>query len=266
MQLYWLEQTESDVPAHTDWLNASDAAHMHTMRFAKRRADWLLGRWTAKRAVAAWLRLPTDPGTLAKIEIRPEPSGAPEAYLSGSPASVSISLSHSSGLAVCAVAESGVVLGCDLEIVERRSDNFIRDYFTAEELAQVAQADATARDWLVTLLWSAKESALKALRTGLRLDTRSLAVTPLRAIQSQNQPAGIQTPGRLQWRQDDLNAWHPLQVCCATGQVFQGWWQHVGSMVGTVVAAPPLPPPVQLSHLGELPPPDAQWQPPREGT
>ena len=187
MQVYWLEQTASEVPEHTDWLNATDAAYMNGLRFAKRRTDWLLGRWTAKQAVAACLHLPTDHETLADIEIRPEPSGAPEAFLSGSPAGVSISLSHSSGVAACTVAESGAVLGCDLEKIEPRSDDFIRDYFTVEELAQVAQAEAGARDWLVTLFWSAKESALKALRTGLRLDTRSLTVIPIPSIRDQKE-------------------------------------------------------------------------------
>ncbi len=248
MQVYWLEQTASEVPEHTDWLNATDAAYMNGLRFAKRRTDWLLGRWTAKRAVAACLHLPTDPGTLADIEIRPESSGAPEAFLSGSPAGISISLSHSSGIAACIVAESGAVLGCDLEKIEPRGDDFIRDYFTVEELAQVAQAEAGARDWLVTLFWSAKESALKALRTGLRLDTRSLTVMPIPSIRDQKEgcPEAESSSRQLQ---DELGNWHPLQVSCTNGQIFQGWWQHAESLVRTVVAAPPSPPPVRLSSL-----------------
>jgi len=250
MQVYWLEQTAAQVPEHTDWLNATDAAYANGLRFAKRRTDWLLGRWTAKRAVAACLPLPTDPGTLVDIEIRPEPSGAPEAFFSGSPAGVSISLSHSSGVAACAVVESGAVLGCDLETIEPRSDDFIRDYFTAEELGQIAQAETGARDWLVTLFWSAKESALKALRTGLRLDTRSLTVVPISSIQDEK----IERPkaqGLSRQLQDELGAWHPLRVSCSAGQVFQGWWQHGESLVRTVVAASPSPPPVRLSQVGE---------------
>jgi len=247
MQLHWLEQTASDLPAHTDWLDRRAAAYLHGLRLAKRRADWLLGRWTAKRTVAAYLRLPTDPRTLAEIEIRPEQSGAPEVYLAESPAGVSISLSHSSGVAACVAAPPGVVLGCDLEIVEPRSDNFIQDYFTSEELAEVMQADASTRDWLVTLFWSAKESALKALRTGLRLDTRSLKVIPLPSIHGQDREACILAAGS-----SPIDTWHRLQVCCATGQAFQGWWQHAGSLVRTVVAMPPLAPPVRLSPVADF--------------
>ena len=47
------------------------------MRFAKRRADWQLGRWTAKHAVAACLQLPADLPSLASIEVRPSPVRRP---------------------------------------------------------------------------------------------------------------------------------------------------------------------------------------------
>ena len=81
MDVCWLEQTEADVPAENDWLNASEAARLNAMRFAKRRADWRLGRWTAKRALAVCLNLPFDRRALAGIEIRSAPSGAPEANM-----------------------------------------------------------------------------------------------------------------------------------------------------------------------------------------
>jgi 4'-phosphopantetheinyl transferase len=42
----------------------------------------------------------------------------------------------------------------------------------------VRAAAAADRPLLVSLLWSVKESALKALRTGLRLGTRWVAVDP----------------------------------------------------------------------------------------
>ena len=68
------------------------------------------------------------------------------------------------------------MLGCDLEIVEPRSDAFVADYFTAEEQEVVRQACPADRFALIALIWSAKESALKALQSGLRIDTRSLSV------------------------------------------------------------------------------------------
>ena len=109
MDVYWLEQTATDVPVENDWLNASETVRLNGLRFPKRRADWRLGRWTAKRAVAVCLNLPLDRHTLAGIEIRPAPSGAPEVFLANTPAHATISLSHREGTAVCAVDRKSVV-------------------------------------------------------------------------------------------------------------------------------------------------------------
>ncbi|MFZ0801582.1 MAG: hypothetical protein WAN70_05405, partial [Terriglobales bacterium] len=140
MNVYWLEQTEADVPAENDWLSPSEAVRLEGLRFAKRRTDWRLGRWTAKRALSVCLDLPAHPQVYKKIEIRPAPSGAPEVVLANQPAGLTISLSHRDGRAACAVMMSGADIGCDLEKVELHSDAFVGDYFTSEEQALVARA------------------------------------------------------------------------------------------------------------------------------
>ena len=228
MEVRWLEQTEADVPAENAWLSAEETARLNGMRIAKRRTDWRLGRWTAKRALASYLNLPAHSGVLNRIEIRPAPSGAPEGFLADQPAAVTISLSHGAGRAICAVAPAGVELGCDLEVIEPRSEAFLSDYFTAEEQALVARAPATDRARLSTLLWSGKESALKALHTGLRLDTRSVIVTPDDASFA-------------------LNGWSRLQVRYSGSRIFHGWWQHIDNLVRTVVANSPLDSPIPLT-------------------
>jgi 4'-phosphopantetheinyl transferase len=227
MDLYWLEQTEADVPRDNEWLGEGEAALLEGMRFAKRRADWRLGRWTAKRALASFWNSSASSRALAATEIRPASTGAPEVYLSNSPAPVSISLSHRAGMAMCAVSRSVDALGCDVEIIEPRSDAFVADYFVPEERALIARVSGLERFELVALLWSAKESALKALRTGLRLDTRSVVVTPMDRL-------------------FEVNGWRPLQVRCSEGNAFQGWWQSAHNIVRTLVADPPPPPPILL--------------------
>ena len=226
MNVYWLEQVQGDVPSGNDWLSASEAACQQRLPFAKRRADWMLGRWTAKHAVASYLNLPARPLVLAKIEIRPAASGAPEVFVDERPGAVSISLSHRDGRAICAVAQSGVDLGCDLELIEPRSDAFLSDYFTAEEQALVARATAPDRARLVTLLWSAKESTLKALHTGLRLDTRCVMVSSESSC--------------------DLNGWSPIQARYSDGRIFHGWWRQTNNILRTVVADAPTDSPVPL--------------------
>jgi 4'-phosphopantetheinyl transferase len=196
------------------------------MCVAKRRADWRLGRWTAKRAAAAYLN---TSGHLREIEVRPEASGAPQVWIGSRPAPVTISLSHRDGAAVCAVAPASVALGCDLEVVETRSAAFLTDYFTDEEQAFLSQAPAPERPRLLALFWSAKESALKALRVGLRMDTRCVAVRAIDALQPST----------------DARGWRSLRVSCE-GKSFDGWWRQTGLLVRTVVAAPPLRPPVEV--------------------
>jgi len=238
MDVYWLEQAASEVPAHDKWLSAKDAAFLAGLRFAKRRADWRLGRWTAKRALAIYWNIPSDPKTLAEIEIRPEPSGAPQAFLADKPADVAISLSHRSGVAGCAIAMSGALLGFDLEVAECRSETFVSDYFTTEEQDLITRVGAADRSQLIALLWSAKESALKALRTGLRLDTRSVIVSPLAQDQGDDEPGDTRERILFSRLACTLDSWYPLHLRCADGQVFQGWWQHTGSFLRTLVAAP----------------------------
>ncbi|MFZ0798493.1 MAG: 4'-phosphopantetheinyl transferase superfamily protein [Terriglobales bacterium] len=241
MNVYWLEQTAADVPAENDWLSPNEAVCLSGLRFAKRRADWRLGRWTAKCALSVALDVPARPQVLKKIDIRPATSGAPEAFVENQAAGVTISLSHRDGIAICAVAASGVEMGCDLEVVEPRSDAFVADYFSVEEQALIAREFAADRPRILALLWSGKESALKALRAGLRFDTRSVIVS-------------------LSAESFDLNGWSPLQVRYTSGhhtggrlegKVFHGWYQHADNIVRTVVSAPPPEPPIRLEIQGQ---------------
>ncbi len=91
-------------------------------------------------------------------------------------------------------------------------------------------AAPAVRDVAANLIWSAKESALKVLRTGLRRDTRSVEVTV-----------------------DDLtppeHTWSPLSVRTAEGTVFAGYWRPSGSFLLTVCARGTFPPPSALDSV-----------------
>ncbi len=218
IDVYWLECSGADLPPDNTWLTAEGLLLLRTFRVPKRRNDWRLGRWTAKQAVAAYLHLAADPKSLAGIEIRATDGGAPDVLLPHRPAPVSISISHCNDVAACAVSQAGAALGCDLEAVAPRSDVFVADYFVESEQALIARSPASHRPWLATLLWSAKESALKALGEGLRLDTRSVEV-------------------RLE-PDSDGGEWRPLMVLAEDGRSFAGWWCHDQDFVRTLVASP----------------------------
>jgi len=235
VDVYWLEQVQADMPADANWLGPGETLCLSNLRVAKRRADWLLGRWTAKRALAVFLNLADDPGSLTDIEICAAPSGAPEVFVANRPLAITISLSHSSGKALCVLAPSSAALGCDLERIERRSQGFVDDYFTSQEQTLIEQSSAMDRSALETLLWSGKESTLKALHSGLRLDTRSVIVEP------------EETPCRL-------DGWHPLRVrYIEQYRVFQGWWKVGDDFVRTLVSSPRPNEPFRLQKLNGHP-------------
>ena len=133
----------ADVPGRDDGLAPDEAADLAGLRFSKRRAEWRLGRWTAKRALSA--QSPEHAPALTSIAIRAAEDGAPEVFIQGRPAPCTISISHRADRALCMVAGAAVALGCDLEMVEPRSPAFVSDYFAPEERVLVQQAPETAR-------------------------------------------------------------------------------------------------------------------------
>jgi len=227
----WLLQPAAALPDHDDWLAPAERAVQSGLRLAPRRAQWRLGRWTAKVALARGLGLAPDDHP--RLELRAAADGAPEPWLDGRPLPLVLSLSHCGEHGLVALAAAPVALGADLERVEARSPAFVRDYFTAAEQHWVAAApaapDADARAERATLLWSAKESALKALRTGLRRDTRSVEVTVL--------PAALTAPAAPP--ATAAAPWAPLAVHDLEGaRTFSGRWRRIGEHLLTVVAEP----------------------------
>lgn len=224
----------SDVAADDVWVDDRLSARLARMRYTKRREEARLGRWTAKSAVAAVLGLEASDGSaLREVIIGNAPDGAPEAFWRGRPAGVTIAMTDRADWAVCAVTPSDVRVGCDLEIVEPRSRAFVRDYFTPAEQALVAAGE---HDFVANLVWSAKESALKVLRTGLRRDTRTVEVA---------------------LGDERVDGWRALTVRAVEGDRFPGWWVRYGEFVLTIATSQPAPPPVSVRR----PPPLAAATP-----
>ncbi len=209
-------------------------------RAPKRQHDWLLGRWTGKRLLQEALGRECGPApALESIEILPDSTGAPRVRLGAHawlPSGL-LSLSHSGTAAVAALAPRPLygdastsadypgAIGVDLEAIEPRSPGFVADYFTEEEIRQVEEAVPDERDLMVNVIWSAKEAALKALRLGLTVDTRT--------VSCQIAPRLLEDSGVYTWGSIAVRSALPLPGCRLVG-----WWRQWGtSHVLTLITA-----------------------------
>ena len=235
-RMWWLAHGEHEVPPSLGWLSLHEGKHLASIRFTKRRNEYLTRRWTAKQAIATVLEIDRTPASLARIEVRHRPSGAPYVHLDGRAAEVDVSLSDRAGWAVCLVgppgsAESGT-LGIDLEVVEPRSDEFVADFFTSAELEHVkGLTDLDRRHEAANLIWSAKEAALKVQQVGLRVDTRTVEVQ----LRGERRPDG----------------WSPMNVTGAAGRM-PGWWRRDGAFVLTIACDAHREPPELLTTGSSL--------------
>jgi 4'-phosphopantetheinyl transferase len=222
--LYWLGQNLVDVPEGDDWLCDAERHTLAGLRFAKRRNDWLLGRWTVKQAIRSCLQ---NDLSLSSLEIRVADNGAPEAFRDDAPGGVSISISHSNNRSLCAVGPPNHAIGCDLEQLEIREESIVTDYFTPEEISLCRRTSESEKALTINLIWSAKESSLKILREGLRRDTRSIRIEP---------DFKRQEGGWSRW----------TGFCLETSSIFYGWWRNSEGFVYTLGSTRPNSSPKQI--------------------
>jgi 4'-phosphopantetheinyl transferase len=220
--VFWLAARQEELPRGEDWLTDAEREVLSHFRVPKRRGDWLLGRWVAKRALV----LSGAAGTEEEVAILASASGAPDASVLGHPADVSLSLTHSHGVAVAALGPAGIRLGVDLESIEERTPGFLGDWFTPGEQAFVAEGGAGEAGLAATLVWSAKESVMKALREGLRIPPKAVEVAPERG------PAD--------------GTWRTFTACGPGEASWRGWWRAEAGFVLCAVASPASGPPMPI--------------------
>jgi 4'-phosphopantetheinyl transferase len=213
----WLSRRQADVPAGEQWLGDRERRVLARLQIDRRRADWRLGRWTAKAALGAWLSVsPTD------VEVLAAPDGAPEPWIDDKRLPVSLSLSHRGGRAMAVVADVPQTAGCDLELVEPRSDAFLREWLAPAERSLISCSRERQRPLLANLIWTAKEAAAKVRREGLRLNVRLAVVS-------------------VEGADERADAWHPVRVDWEEGAgVTHGWWRAESGWVMVVAGDPPL--------------------------
>jgi 4'-phosphopantetheinyl transferase len=205
------------------FLTPSEQIAFSGLRLAKRKHEWLLGRWTAKQLILSNSGL--DPGLrLENLAIHNQPDGVPYPQIEGlERLPGNLSISHRDGLAACAwTTESDVRAGIDVDMVEKREGSFLEGNFSTSEQAFARALPENVRDFWITLAWSAKEAVLKALGVGLRLDARRVEIR--------------QTRGLFKPEERMTGDWNELSIWC-TELPEEGWqvgWQRLGEHVLTL--------------------------------
>ncbi|MCP4358051.1 MAG: 4'-phosphopantetheinyl transferase superfamily protein [Chloroflexi bacterium] len=230
--IHWLTQSHTELPDPSrlidegGYLSEAEYEKFLQLKMEKRRNDWLLGRWTAKRLLQTviWekqgITLPLD-----MITIGNNADGVPNYQLPIDNCQLSISLSHSHGRAfVVAIDKLNVPVGADMEQIEPRQEEFIDDYFTETEAILVRQVEDGARDMMVTAVWSAKEAVLKALHLGLSVDTRAVRCL----MEPETRPPKTWTRYIIRYNQE----WLPRPAPPLTG-----WWQVEDGFVLTLAVS-----------------------------
>lgn len=209
------------------FLSKAERVRLSQMRFEKRRQEWLRGRLALKLLIRAVME---DGTRLDEIEVENAPGGEPFIRIKGEGMAGRVSLSHSGEYALVAHSHSeGVKLGCDLERVEPRSAEFIQDYFLAAEADWIRERPEK-RDLRATLLWSAKESVLKALAVGLSIDTLRVEI------------------GEVELKGEGWRHFSVRTPACEGG-VWSGWWQTKGPFVLTLAVCRPAQADLVLSEV-----------------
>ncbi len=228
--IHWLTQSHTELPptaaviANGEYLNEEEHQRLLSLKTEKRRHDWLLGRWTAKRLLqtviweAHGVSLPLD-----LIAIGNDANGVPYCQPALDNCQWSISVSHSHGRAFVAVIEKPhASLGADMEYIQAHPASFAGAYFTEPEVALGRDLVGAKRAMWETAVWSAKEAVLKALHLGLSVDTRAISclITPVDSLPQ---------------------TWLPFTIRCDPARLPQpsppltGWWRGEDGFVLTLV-------------------------------
>lgn len=143
----------------------------------KRRIEFLFGRIAVKLLLLKVLKVADE---FVNYEIINDEAGRPVGYLRFNDQEKirlnhCISISHRGGSACAAVSIDSSSIGIDVELMELLDSAMYDDYFTEEEILTTSGLSVST-PFTLSLLWSIKESILKAAGKGLMVSARMVEI------------------------------------------------------------------------------------------
>jgi 4'-phosphopantetheinyl transferase len=147
-------------------LSPEEIARMDSFRFEKHRTQFLISHAFLRIVLSRYLGC-----SPASIAYSLNEYGKPFIRSGTEQAVISFNLSHTDGLACCAIAKEGDI-GVDVECIERLGtwDEIAKHFFSAAELASIMTVEEDeARMERFCRIWILKEAFIKAKGMGLSL-------------------------------------------------------------------------------------------------
>jgi 4'-phosphopantetheinyl transferase len=186
--VYWLP-IDDEAPPDQHWIDLLTADERERAR--GHASDALRTPYVAAHALLRRCLSRHAPGADARLPFSRNPFGKPMLAPPGLRRQLSFSLSHTSGLAACAISP-GWDVGVDAEQVTAAAiDALASRTLAPDEQMEVATLPPSQRQRRFAELWTLKEAYVKALGVGLRTPPRLFSVLPLLEIPLR--PAGCPT-------------------------------------------------------------------------
>jgi 4'-phosphopantetheinyl transferase len=167
-----LDDDPGSVPALLKLLSGEERVRAARLRTTELRVRFIAAHGAFRRVLARYLDTAAD-------AIRFEQTAFGKPFVAGTP--VSFNLSHSDGLALCAITVDGQI-GVDVERIRpvTDADDIVKRYFAPLEASEYARLPASERPATFFSTWTRKEAFLKATGLGLQrpLDSFEVEVTP----------------------------------------------------------------------------------------
>lgn len=142
-----------------------------------RKASFVAGRVCAKGALGQLMSV----SSFAEIDIQTGVLGQPVVFYIPQ-CGYQVSISHTKGRAIAIAYSESHPMAVDIEQLRASSEHAIVKYITSEE---VVLASSLSEPWIYLLMWSARESVSKVLRTGLMASGLVYQINDVRSVSPQ---------------------------------------------------------------------------------
>jgi 4'-phosphopantetheinyl transferase len=211
-----LDIPESQLQIFVDTLSDDELARANRFHFQEHRQRFIAGRGSLRNILSRYLNIEPQ-----QVRFAYEPRGKPMLADTLASTGLAFNLSHSQGLALCAVNYASKI-GIDLEYIRSLSDveSLAQRFFLPQEYNMLRSLPRDQQQEVFFRYWTCKEAYLKATGDGIsQLEQVEISLTP-------KEPAKLLTSEN--WSLAELTP--ADNYCAAVAVAGSGWdlkyWQY----------------------------------------